>query len=45
MRKKFTTTLDEKMIKELKQYALDRDTDASKIIELALRELFDKEKK
>ncbi|MEK0285931.1 hypothetical protein [Caldifermentibacillus hisashii] len=45
MRKKFTTTLDEKIIKQLKLYALDCDTDASKVIEKALKELFDKEKK
>ena len=33
MRKKFTTSLDENVIKQLKLQAVQEDTDASKIIE------------
>lgn len=33
MRKKFTTTLDESLIQELKLQAIKEKTDASKIIE------------
>ena len=38
-RKKFTTTLDEKIIKQLKLIAVNENTDASKIIEKLLIEL------
>ena len=43
MRKKFTTSLDEKIIKQLKLQAIMENTDASKIIEKLLNEyLIDK---
>lgn len=32
-RKKFTTTLDEELIKEIKKKAIEEDTDVSKILE------------
>ena len=40
MRKKFTTSLDENIIKELKIKAIEENTDASKIIEKLLIEYF-----
>lgn len=42
MRKKFTTSLDENVIKELKLQAIKEGTDASKIIEKLLIEYLDK---
>ena len=39
-RKKFTTTLDEKVIKQLKLIAVTENTDASKIIEKLLLDYF-----
>ncbi|WP_168188803.1 hypothetical protein [Thermoflavimicrobium daqui] len=33
MRKKFTTTMDEEKLKELKKLAVDHDTDAGRMIE------------
>ncbi|WP_196007851.1 hypothetical protein [Clostridium tyrobutyricum] len=39
-RKKFTTTLDEKVIKQLKLLAVNENTDASKIIEKLLIDYF-----
>lgn len=41
-RKKFTTMLDEKVIKQLKVQAAKEDTNASKIIEQLLKEYLKK---
>lgn len=38
IRKKFTTTLDEKVIKQLKLQAILEQTDASKIIERLIQD-------
>jgi anti-sigma28 factor (negative regulator of flagellin synthesis) len=38
MRKKFTTTLDEELIKELKLQAIREGTDSNKIIEKLVKE-------
>jgi len=45
MRKKFTTSLDEEVIKQLKLQAVMEDTDASKIIEKLLLDYFKLTKK
>jgi predicted HicB family RNase H-like nuclease len=38
MRKKFTTTLDEELIKQVKIYAIEHDTSVAKLIEKAIRQ-------
>ena len=43
-RKKFTTSLDEEVIKKLKMQAVIENTNASKIIERLLLEYFEKQK-
>jgi hypothetical protein len=45
MRKKFTTTLDEKVIQNLKVQAIKEGTDASKIIEKLVVEYLEKKGK
>lgn len=44
-RKKFTTTLDEDLIRRLKMRALEEDTDASKIIEKLVEKYLNKKPK
>ena len=44
MRTKFTTTLDDDLIKELKIRAIQEGTDVSKILEVLIREYLDKKK-
>lgn len=39
MKKKFTTTLDEELIKQIKVYAIEHDTSVAHIIEQAIKEL------
>ena len=36
MKKKFTTTLDEELIKQVKIYAIEHDTSVAKLIEKAI---------
>lgn len=43
MRKKFTTSLDEQVIKELKLQAVKEETDASKILEKLIKEYLKKQ--
>ncbi|MDB6269094.1 DUF6364 family protein [Lactobacillus crispatus] len=38
MKKKFTTTLDEELIKQVKIYAIEHDTSVAKLIEKAIRQ-------
>ena len=38
MKKKFTTTLDDALIKQVKIYAIEHDTSVAKIIEKAIRQ-------
>lgn len=38
MKKKFTTTLDEELIKPVKIYAIEHDTSVAKLIEKAIRQ-------
>lgn len=38
MKKKFTTTLDEELIKQVKVYAIEHDTSVAKLIEKAIRQ-------
>lgn len=38
MKKKFTTTLDEELIKQVKIYAIENDTSVAKLIEKAIRQ-------
>ena len=45
MRVKFTTTLDENVVKELKIQAIRENTDASKIIESLVRGYLEQKKK
>lgn len=45
VRKKFTTTLDDKLIKALKLKAVNENTDVSKIIEKTLKEMLENERK
>lgn len=42
-RKKFTTTLDEQLIQQLKIQAVKEGTDASKILEKLIREYLEKQ--
>lgn len=44
MRKKFTTTLDEQLLKELKMKAIQENTDVSKIIEKLVLDYLEKDK-
>ena len=44
MRTKFTTTLDDELIKKLKIQAIQENTDVSKILEVLIREYLDKKK-
>ena len=44
-RKKFTTNLDEKTIRDIKLQAVLENTDVSKIIERLIHEYLEKEKK
>ena len=37
MKKKFTTTLDEELIKQVKIYAIEHDTSVAKLIEKAIK--------
>jgi hypothetical protein len=37
-RKKFTTTIEEEALKELKKIAIDHDVDAGKMIELLVKD-------
>ena len=41
-RKKFTTTLDEELIKEIKVYAIEHDTSVSQLIEKAIKKIIKK---
>jgi predicted HicB family RNase H-like nuclease len=41
-RKKFTTTLDEELIKEIKVYAIEHDTSVSQLIEKAIKQIIKK---
>jgi hypothetical protein len=41
-RKKFTTTLDEELIKQIKMRAVEENTDVSKIIEKLIRDFLSK---
>lgn len=41
-RKKFTTTLDEELIKEIKVYAIEHDTSVSQLIEEAIKQIIKK---
>lgn len=41
MKKRFTTTLDEELIKRLKILAVEKNTSAAALIEKALHETFD----
>ncbi|MDE5415501.1 ribbon-helix-helix protein, CopG family [Alkalihalobacterium chitinilyticum] len=46
MRKKFTTTLDEELIKKIKLRAIQEDTDVSKLLEKLIQEyLYEKTEK
>ena len=45
IRKKFTTTLDEKLIRDLKLLAIQEKTDANKIIERLIQEYLKKQQK
>ena len=38
MKKKFSTTLDEELIKQVKIYAIEHDTSVAKLIEKAIRQ-------
>ena len=38
MKKKFITTLDEELIKQVKIYAIEHDTSVAKLIEKAIRQ-------
>lgn len=38
MKKKFTTTLDEELIKQVKIYAIEHDTSVAKLIEKAIKQ-------
>lgn len=38
MKKKFTTTLDEELIKQVKIYAIEHDTSVAKLIEKSIRQ-------
>ena len=38
MKKKFTTTLDEELIKQVKIYSIEHDTSVVKLIEKAIRQ-------
>ena len=44
MKKHFTISLEEDLIKEAKKYAIDRSVGVSHIIGMSLRKLLDKEK-
>lgn len=39
MKKKFTTTLDENLIKQVKVYAIEHDTSVAKLIEKAIKQI------
>lgn len=41
-RKKFTTTLDEELIKEIKVYAIEHNTSVSQLIEKAIKQIIKK---
>ena len=43
IRKKFTTTLDEKLIRDLKLLAIQEQTDANKIIERLIQDYLKKQ--
>ena len=45
MRKKFTTTLDEELIKKIKMLAIQENTDASKLLDEAIKDLLKKREK
>ena len=38
MKKKFTTTLDEELIKQVKIYAIEHDTSVAKLFEKAIKQ-------
>ena len=39
MKKKFTTTLDENLIKQIKVYAIEHDTSVAKLIEKTIKQI------
>lgn len=39
MKKKFTTTLDGNLIKQVKVYAIEHDTSVAKLIEKAIKQI------